>query len=193
MYFGAAMVKAGTPNHLTDVDNVTTAGGGGVEIPLAGFAAGTYNIYMLLASVSKTTFTSKATGSFIAVPNGKFSIEILDVYKVRLFINGDMVIGTPNTLNFTVWLFNDDTVQHTRSNITVGWRYGDNAMTDPIEMGESSEVITSMTANANSSYSLTFSKRGALPNFETRGGYFYLQCGSHPELNITRQDIGSGT
>lgn len=191
MYFGVAVYQGGAYKHLTDADTITTANGGGVEIPLSGFTDGTYNIYMIAATIKKTTFDSTATGTFIPIPNGKFTIEILNIYKVRLYITGEITIGDKNVLNFTVTLENNDTVQNTRTGITVGWRYGDNALGAPSEIGESSEYIATMTAAANSTQTLSFNKMGALPQFNTRGGYFYLQCNSHQELNITRQDIGS--
>ena len=191
MYFGVAVYQGGAYKHLSEVDTITTANGGGVEIPISGFTYGTYNIYMLASSVKKTAFDSNATGTFIPIPGGKFTIEILNVYKVRLYITGEITTGTKNVLNFTVTLENNDTVQHTRSGITVGWRYGDNTLSSPSETGEGSETISTLTAAPNSSKTVSFSKMGALPSFTTRGGYFYLQCTSHPESNISNQYINS--
>lgn len=191
MYFGVALSQGGVYKHITEVDTIMVAGGGGIELPISTFTEGIYNIYMLAASTKKTTFDGNATGVFIPIPNGKFTIEILNIYKVRLYITGEITLGDKNVLDFTVALENNDTVQNTRTGITVGWRYGDNAIGAPSETGEGSEYIATMTAAANSTQTLSFSKMGALPQFNARGGYFYLQCNSHPELNITRQDISS--
>lgn len=191
MYFGVALSQGGAYKHITEVDTIMGAGGGGIELPISTFTQGVYNIYMIAATIKKTTFDSTATGVFIPIPNGKFTIEILNIYKVRLYVTGEITGGIKKTLNLTVYLENNDTIQHTRSGITIGWRYGDNTIQSPSETGENSEYIASITANAESFESISFNKMGALPQFDTRGGYLYLLCNSHPEIDIERQEIDS--
>ena len=181
-YFGAYIVKQDNPAYYMQKTMNTPVGYDNIlDIEfLNNQSIGEYNVYTYLAL--------KVDGNpFNYYPlDGGFLGSLLITQKVQALtvdLTGDLMAGV---LNWSLDISNERIDEFiTLFNVYITARYGDNVMNvDPLENGETQISLGDLTITP-SGYSNNGSFFGALPEYDTRGGYLYFSHSSGGDKNYS--------
>jgi hypothetical protein len=175
MYACAAIAKQGEGiiQYVTESVTIANGGGGGVEIPMGnitGFANGKYEVAMLLSSNPKTSFTAAdVANTFVPLMGGYSIIEIV-TSTISAFIEGEKA---GNDVNWRLILTNYSSSALTLNGCTVFVRYADNDINDPMQAGEYSTTIGTVTVPANGSLTKTGTFTNAITQLNRQGRVWF--------------------
>jgi hypothetical protein len=179
MYAGAAIAKQGASimQYLTESMSIEAGGGGGVEIPMSGITGlsnGMYEVVMLLATNPKTSFSGvDVDNMLIPLMGGYFIIEIV-TSTISVFIQGEKVGSQYEpSVNWKIILTNVSSTSLNLSTCSVWIRYADNDITDPMEDGENSILIGTITVPANGTYTREGTFEGAMSQLNRQGKVYF--------------------
>lgn len=173
MYFGVALCQQGTAGYKYMTESVTMAagGGGGIDVPIKN-ELGTYEVVYFLAANPKPSFSDPdIVNTFIPIPD---ALQIVNIQKSTIGVSIYGTMGFIQEVNYFISIQNFYSSSVSISGCAVTFRYGDNDISEPLEMGEKKVNLGDVVVPANSTIELTGSIVAVAADYKTRGGYLYF-------------------
>ena len=155
-YFGCYMVKSSGsalyPRYIT-TENPVSVEDSSVEIPIYGLPEGTYYMYPFLCKKPSTSLDiPESSNTFVAFEGiTRKTLNIANnpiVVSISAWWRNDNV--NSGAIEMEIRLTNNASSVVTLQNCWTAMRYGSSAYQDPLQMGEKSESLGSITIPANS-------------------------------------------
>ena len=176
-YFGILVVKKGSTTPYNKAISTQTLSASGeapyVEVSLPSPVVG--DTYEVFSFISQTI-----NAPFLLIENGMGEVSYLLPISVTLEAYWN---ASYSRINWTLIITNNT---NSSFNILGGYlyvRYGDNLITDPIQVGEKQDFLASPITVPVGGLTLNGYWDGLLPNYNTRGGYVYFGNSSLPQAN----------
>jgi hypothetical protein len=197
MYPCVAIVKQGTAlyQYKTGEQPMSDEGAAAVEIPIASLIGLTdgafYEVAYLFARNKKTSIMADdIENAFIPLPGGYFIVQTVTSSTVVRVMGHLSANGL--SVEWDLYISNTSPSSVQLLGCYVYIRYADNDVFDPMEMGEDTISLGTITVPAGQSHTYTNTFIGVIPDNEKRGGRLWFRNQSNSLWNTSSilEDLG---